>query len=135
MTKYLKILILVLISKNALAIISHTKAPNVTANVDNYTCRKFSKSENYTEFCSMKITMNPNPDVDWKKIACFGELKFKQLFNGKIEDENQGFLVSANQNSFKWPSVFEVMNYVYFPVNYQAIDPKLDWIKCEIIQP
>lgn len=74
-------------------------------------------------------------DIRTYRIGCYGEFSFTQVSDGKVSQLKQGFFESATQERSDWPKSFRLVAWAYFPVAYQALDPKLLWYQCKVLSP
>lgn len=107
-------------------------AGDVTHRLSNFDCGKFD--EDHTSQCVVRMWVDVKPNVQWSMLACFGEVEYKQVYEGRVETHKLGFLVSATRDVGGFPTGFRLDKWVEFSEHYKALDPKLSWTRCEVIE-
>jgi hypothetical protein len=107
----------------------------VPARMSYFHCDAYPGPEHYVEKCAVTLRVNAAKSAEWIRLGCFGELKFTQVFEGRVQTLSRGFFDGARQqHAREYPIEFEVTSFVYFPKAYGALDPSLDWYKCEVLE-
>jgi len=129
MIRYLTLFIFIITSSNSYA-------SGISGSTNKFACTKYQQSEDFTESCYISIQVQVSEQTDCEKIACFGEVNFKQVYKGEVKEMEAGFLVSATQVDFRrWPASFELREFIYFPLSYEALNPTLGWLNCQVVVP
>ena len=91
--------------------------------------------EHYAERCGIQFRLGTPNAGQWSRLGCFGELKFTQVYEGHVQSHTHGFFEGTFQDhAGQFPAEFDLTTFVYFPKGYTALDPSLDWYKCEVLE-
>jgi hypothetical protein len=114
---------------------STSPAPVVSAEMNSFDCDKHLGSGNYARRCAIRFKLDTAKIGQWTRLGCFGELKYTVVHEGQVLTYRQGFYEGASQaegEHVRYPAQFDLTSIVYFPESVQALDPSLDWYKCEV---
>ena len=113
------------------------RPPAIAARMTLFHCDSYPKPEHYTEKCVLTFKVDSANAGQWLRLGCFGELKFTQvsISDGHVQSSSHGFFEGTKQDhAGEFPPEFDLTAFVYFPKSYAALDPSLDWYKCEMLE-
>lgn len=96
-------------------------------------CEQYPGPSHFVEKCAATFTVDTTFVRQWTRLGCFGELKFTQVYEGRVLSLRHGFYEGMRHDyADRFPAQFDITAFVYFPKGYEALDPSLDWYKCEV---
>lgn len=98
-----------------------------------FDCQKFYGDKNHVERCLIIAKVTSDIFIQADKFVCFGEINFKQIYEGKIKTYKEGFLAVSN-HAFRRNLIFELDTIVNFPKDYNALEPEFEWMQCQPIK-
>jgi hypothetical protein len=103
--------------------------------MNGFDCDKHPGRANYARRCAVVFKVDTAKAGPWTRLGCFGELKYTVVHEGQVLSYRQGFYQGASQaegEHVRYPPQFDLTSNVYFAESVQALDPSLDWYKCEV---
>jgi hypothetical protein len=103
--------------------------------MNSFDCDRHPGPGNYAKRCAIRFKLDTAKTGQWTRLGCFGELKYTVVHEGQVLTYRQGFYEGASQaegEHVRYPTQFDLTSSVYFPESVQALDPSLDWYKCEV---
>lgn len=113
-----------------------TPTPTVLVLGTKFYCEQYPGQRHYVSRCAVTFRLDTTRAGEWTRLGCFGELKFAVVDNeGRVRNHPKGFYEGASQREedhIRYPAEFDLTSFTYFPEDYGALDPSLDWYKCEV---
>jgi hypothetical protein len=111
--------------------------PFVSARTVRFDCDRFPGPEYFTKSCAIAFQVDAAKAGRWTRLGCFGQLKYSSVNEGRVGSYWEGFYQGVSQDESeisRFSEPFKLQIWVYFPKSYEALDPSLDWYKCEVIE-
>jgi hypothetical protein len=112
-----------------------TPAPELQVRGGYWSCSQFKGNPQHAvESCYIELVVDASQILNWDRIGCFGQFFFTQLSaDGKVSTTPKSFMASFNGRGQYWSKPIRMFEFVYFPESYGALDPRLDWVQCRLI--
>ncbi len=96
-------------------------------------CQQYPGAEHFAETCAVEFRINAEIAGPWSRLDCFGELTFTQIYEGRVLKLPHGFYEGfRHEDSDPVAMPLKLVSFTYFPKSYGALDPALEWYKCDV---
>jgi len=106
----------------------------LSINDGSWYCKQRTRHPNQiTDFCNVEVMVDASRIAEWDRIGCFGVFVFTQVIDGKVSQRPMFYFTAVRSWGSHIDKPFKISAFVYFPESYVALDPKLEWYQCQVI--